>query len=71
MTDVLPAATQQNSNSGSDSEGDVTSLTSFAALSQQLSSALSRLDAHSKSLQIPPLEGRDWFDLLIRKLPPH
>ncbi len=47
-----------------------TSLVSFATLANRLNSSLSRLEERAKTLQLPPLNGRDWYDLLIRKLLP-
>lgn len=49
---------------------DSTSLSAFASLSRQLSAALDRLEQQSVTLQLSPLDGRDWYDLLVRKLLP-
>lgn len=70
VTDVPPSTVQQDAPASSDALADPTDLTSFAVLTRQLSSALNRLDSQTTTLQIPTLEGRDWFDLLIRKLLP-
>ena len=69
MTDAIPeapnpAVTDQKAVAG------MTLLTSFASLSRQLDSALDELEHLSTTLQIPPLAGREWFDLLERKLLP-
>ena len=45
-------------------------LSVFGDLGSQLKCSLEQLELESKRLQIAPLEGRDWFDLLIRKLLP-
>lgn len=39
-------------------------------LVQQLGQALTRLEQAAQSLQLPALDGREWFDLLQRKLLP-
>ncbi|WP_437191988.1 GTPase domain-containing protein [Planctomicrobium sp. SH527] len=39
-------------------------------LIQQLSSSVRRLEEVSRQLNLPPLEGREWFELLARKLQP-
>ena len=45
-------------------------LSSFGSLGRRLSSALTRLEQESLPLQLQTLEGREWFDLLVRKLLP-
>jgi hypothetical protein len=45
-------------------------LSEFAALVQRLSAALSGLERVATVLQTPPLAGREWYDLLVRKLVP-
>jgi hypothetical protein len=45
-------------------------LSVFGDLGSELKCSLEQLEFESKRLQIAPLEGRDWFDLLIRKLLP-
>ena len=50
--------------------GESTSLSSFGSLGRQFADALDRLEKQSKPLQLEPLAGRDWFDLLVRKLLP-
>lgn len=42
----------------------------LATLVQQLGKALLRLEQDAKPLQLPALEGREWYDLLQRKLLP-
>ena len=45
----------------------------YAACAEQvrrLHSAVRQLEAQSRSLQLPPLAGREWFELLERKLLP-
>ncbi|MBS0201391.1 MAG: 50S ribosome-binding GTPase [Planctomycetes bacterium] len=37
---------------------------------RQLSESLVRLESAARPLQLPPLDGREWFDLLQRKLLP-
>lgn len=70
MRDNMPTIPQPPCEEFSSLKSETTSLSSFALLSRQLSSALNRLDEPLKSLQLPPLEGRDWFDLFARKLLP-
>ena len=45
-------------------------LEEFAHLIQRLAGSLARLELAAKTLQLPPLAGREWFDLLKRKLLP-
>ena len=71
MTDAIPAANPSNiPKIRSSSSIDATPLSSFALITRQLAVALRQLEDQSKSLQIEPLAGRDWYDLLIRKLLP-
>lgn len=42
----------------------------FAALARRLNTTLSELEQQTKALKLDPLSGRDWYDLLIRKLLP-
>ena len=46
------------------------SLSEFGELGRQLSEALRSLEQQSRPLQLEPLAGRDWYDLLVRKLLP-
>jgi 50S ribosome-binding GTPase len=50
--------------------GESTNLSSFGSLGRRLSVALDQLEEQSKPLQLESLAGRDWYDLLIRKLLP-
>lgn len=52
------------------SEVGTSTLSSFASLVRRLSQTLPRLEQQTLPLQLPTLEGREWFDLLIRKLLP-
>ena len=71
MTDALLVTVPHNSSRGSISSArEPTSLSSFASLARQLGAALNQLEEQSKPLKLKPLEGRDWFDLLVRKLLP-
>ena len=45
-------------------------LSSFAVLVRQLNTALRHLEKEAAPLQIVPLPGREWFDILVRKLLP-
>ena len=45
-------------------------LTRFSSLVQRLSGSLTSLERAAKPLRLKPLAGRDWFDLLTRKLVP-
>lgn len=46
------------------------SLAEFGRLGRELSLSLSQLERQSLPLKLAPLAGRDWYDLLIRKLLP-
>ena len=71
MIDSLPTTGSDSTVVRPDTfTGESTSLSSFGSLGRQLAQALDRLEAQSKSLQLEPLAGRDWFDLLVRKLLP-
>ena len=52
------------------SAGESTRLSSFGSLGRQLAQKLDQLEEQSKPLLLDPLAGRDWFDLLVRKLLP-
>lgn len=70
-TDELPATvTQDHFEARKPTSSDTTSLSSFAELARQLSVALKLLELQSRTLRIDPLEGREWYDLLVRKLLP-
>lgn len=61
----------ENIDESTDSlNSETISLSTFADLSGQLRSALASLVEPLRTLQIPPLEGREWFELLVRKLLP-
>lgn len=47
-----------------------TGFSTFAVLARRLNTALSELGQHAATLKLDPLSGRDWYDLLIRKLLP-
>ena len=71
MTDTLPVAKLAVPfDSPTAVEVDPASLSSFGLLVERLSNALNRLEQQAKPLQLEPLAGRDWFDLLVRKLLP-
>jgi hypothetical protein len=71
MTDALPSPSPPAVPSGTAlSSADTASLSSFAQLTKEVNSAVLRLQDESKSLQIPLLDGRGWYDLLVRKLLP-
>jgi len=71
MTDAFPTAKPIDSSQiRSSSPAKATPLSPFAALARQLNGALRRLENESKPLKIAPLPGRDWFDILVRKLLP-
>lgn len=55
---------------GPDVADKAVGLASFASLADQLKSALLQLESLSRPLQLRPLGGREWYDLLIRKLLP-
>ncbi|WP_010586994.1 GTPase [Schlesneria paludicola] len=65
MTDALPADAPLASP-----HDESTQLASFAALTRQLGAALVELEQRASALRIKPLAGRDWYDLLVRKLLP-
>ncbi|WP_373652668.1 GTPase [Schlesneria sp. DSM 10557] len=51
-------------------EVETDTLATFGSLVQRLSGAMTRLEELTQPLKLPPLEGREWYDLLIRKLLP-
>ncbi len=53
-----------------DDEIKATSLDKFAHIVRRLSDSLAALEHAVKPLRLEPLAGRDWFDLLTRKLLP-
>lgn len=70
-TDALTASTPHDAGLTSDSSAsEAAALSSFALLTRQLSIALNQLEEQAKPLHLHPLAGRDWFDLLVRKLLP-
>jgi hypothetical protein len=71
MTDASPVKVPRGTPLATGSvDGDSTSFTSFAKLGQRVNAALIDLECQSRPLQLAPLAGRDWYDLLIRKLLP-
>lgn len=71
MTDPLPAFTSSDPQAVPRSEKDgSTPLANFALLARELKTRLGELELMSKTLRLPPLAGRDWYDLLVRKLLP-
>lgn len=69
MTDAIPEA-QAPSATNEQSVAGMKVLASFATLSRELDLALHQLEQLSSGLQIPTLAGREWFELLERKLLP-
>ena len=69
MTDALPASAPDDLSIASPQD-DSTQLASFAALTRRLGTALVELEQRASALRIKPLAGRDWYDLLVRKLLP-
>lgn len=65
MTDALPADDRLDLP-----QDEPTQFASFAALTRQLGTALVELEQRAAALRIKPLAGRDWYDLLVRKLLP-
>jgi len=47
-----------------------TGFATFASLARRLNTSLSELEEQTLALKLDPLSGRDWYDLLIRKLLP-
>uniref|UniRef100_A0A7C2JZQ6 G domain-containing protein n=1 Tax=Schlesneria paludicola TaxID=360056 RepID=A0A7C2JZQ6_9PLAN len=45
-------------------------LADYAALVARLQSSLAALERSARGLELPPLAGREWHDLLVRKLVP-
>ena len=71
MTDVLPATAPLDlARPPASTAGESANLSTFALLARQLNAALNQLELQCKPLRLNPLEGRDWFDLLVRKLLP-
>ena len=71
MTESLPASIPLDRKAGSVTpKSEANAISSFGSLARQLSSSLSRLEEQAKSLSIPSLAGREWFDLFNRKLLP-
>ncbi len=71
MTDVSPASTPHDRPVAQlSSTSEATNLASFASLTRQLSTALNELEQQARPLHLAPLAGREWFDLLDRKLLP-
>lgn len=56
-----------NSDAG---KSGVASLDEFAQMVRRLSASVTNLELAARPLQLEPLAGRDWFDLLTRKLLP-
>ena len=71
MTDAFPDDGSSHSDCNPVAlSGDRGSLSEFGRLGHELSQALSQLEQQSLLLKLAPLAGRDWYDLLIRKLLP-
>ena len=71
MTDAVPDSEPDSAGFRSIEVSDSSSsLAAFAALGRKLSLSLAELEKQSQPLQMAPLEGRDWYDLLVRKLLP-
>lgn len=71
MTDAYSAADSlEASVPDNSSSAKATQFSTFAVLVRQLNAALRRLESESTPLEILPLPGREWFDILIRKLLP-
>lgn len=70
MSDGLSDTIATPSHLPSPSANQGGALSELASLVSQLAVSLSRLEQASATLQLPPLAGREWFDLLLRKLIP-
>ena len=70
MTDGISALPTQSEPADSTPDGRTVALQELSELVQRLGRTLAKLESAAAVLKIPSLSGREWFDLLQRKLLP-
>ena len=70
MTDGISELPTQSEPAASTPDGRTLALQDLSELVQRLGRSLAQLESAATTLKIPPLSGREWFDLLQRKLLP-